>query len=384
MWLFNIRVSSKELNLCAVSLTQQINRQHDAPKQQTTMNENAKRRERMKRHIIPAIAAASVLLWQSQSTIAADPPKIIVIVPEAEVVSKSTQVQRFNINLPVARDQVAMPLTLRLTNGGNSGQKFAWARLFLNPGMSPSTQINPAPSGRMVVTERSFANNNELVLDLTGQLSAGNNVLMFQGAGMPGASFGYELKSQEVKGVRVSSVDPPEVPPGGNLTINGTGFDEASDKDKVSIYNKSCVVLSSTTSKLEIKTPSGLPPHAYTVDVTVNGVKSNAVSFNVTPTPELGSSSVASMAPGSTFEFSGKHFSKIPSKNVVKITVNGMASKTASVTSCSENSITIAVPQFPDLNINQTNTNADLSVEVDGVPVQGTMWVSIGYRTMAR
>lgn len=338
----------------------------------------------MRRHIIPAIAAASLVLWQSQSTLAADPPKVVVIVPEAEVVSKSTQVQRFNINLPITRDQVAMPLTLKLTNGGNSGQKFAWARLFLNPGMSPRLQVSPAPSGRMVVTERSFTNNNELVLDLTGQLSAGNNVLMFQGAGMPGASFGYELKSQEFKGVHIASVEPAEIPPGGNLTINGSGFDEASDKDKVTIYNKSCMVLTSTPSKLEIKTPTGLPPHAYSVDVTVNGVKSNTVPFTVTPPPELGSSSVASMAPGSTFEFSGKHFSKIPAKNVVKITVNGMASKTAAVTSCTENSITITVPEFTDLNINQTNTNADLSVEVDGVPVQGTLWVSIGFRTMAR
>ncbi|MGG2309851.1 hypothetical protein, partial [Salmonella enterica] len=75
---------------------------------------------------------------------------------------------------------------------------------------------------------------------------------------------------------------------------------------------------------------------------------------------------------------------KIPAKNVVKITVSGMAAKTATVTSCSANSITISVPDFPDLNINQTNTNADLSVEVDGVPATGTMWVSIGYRPMAR
>jgi len=347
----------------------------------------------MKNQFATLIALSGMVLLQTRGASAADAPKQVILVPRAEVVSRNTQVQRFNINLPITSAQISMPLTLTLINGGTSNyKKFAWTRIFLNAGMSGNNAVSRTPSGRMIVDVGSFKGSNIVVLDLTGQLSAGSNVLMVQAAGMPGASLSYELTSQSaaagtVGPLKLSSVDPPEVPPGGTITVKGTGFVEDSSKDIVSIYNKPCPVSKATATTLDVKTPAGLGPHSYSVDVTVNGVKSNSLSFTVTGVPELGSSAVASMMPGSTFEFSGKNFSKIPSKNVVTISVDGVPSKTATVTSCTANSITITCPEFPEIDgkiQGGINTNGDLSVSVNGVPAAGSMWVSIGVHPMAR
>jgi len=123
----------------------------------------------------------------------------------------------------------------------------------------------------MIVDVGSFKGSNIVVLDLTGQLSAGSNVLMVQAAGMPGASLSYELTSQSaaagtVGPLKLSSVDPPEVPPGGTITVKGTGFVEDSSKDIVSIYNKPCPVSKATATTLDVKTPAGLD-HIHTASM---------------------------------------------------------------------------------------------------------------------
>ncbi len=185
------------------------------------------------------------------------------------------KVQNFSEPVTLTKEQAAMPLTLKMTNGSYSGSKFAWCRVFVTAGAGSRS----GPTGRMVATEQLFARSSSAEIDLTGKLQAGLNTLMVQGAGVPGAALNYTIVAplQRVvalpvrqPALKLSAVDPTEVPPGGTITLKGAGFDSSPAKNVVTIYNRTCSVDRATDTELVVKTPAGLAPHSYTVEVAVN------------------------------------------------------------------------------------------------------------------
>jgi hypothetical protein len=122
------------------------------------------------------------------------------------------------------------------------------------------------------------------------------------------------------------------------------------------------------------------------VDVTVNGVRTSPLKFDVTGPPELGSSSLQGFVPGNQVEISGNNFSKVPSKNVVTIEVFDKKT-TASVVSSTKQSLTITVPEFPDLESRIQSgvaTPGQLTVTVNGIPASGSLSILISIRPMVR
>jgi hypothetical protein len=350
----------------------------------------------MKRQLVSAAVLALLVQAGGPNVLADSSSRPVTIVPSTALVSKGRNVQMFSAVFTIPPEQIGLPLSFKFSNGNYSGQKFAWVRVFLNHGRIDRPPASP--TGRMILDERAFVRSNPVVLDMTGQFQAGTNTIIVQGAGVPGAAFNYELTAKPGRvsasgaaasgPLNISSIDPPEVPPGGQITIRGTGFDELGNNTKVMIYNRPVSVIRGSATEIVVKVPDGLAPHAYDVNLTVNGVKAKSSSVDVSGTPELSGTSMAGIVPGSTVDVYGNNFSKIPSKNVVTLTIPVFDNlkRTASVTAASKQSLTIMVPDFPELaqRINgNVNTPATLSISVNGVPAASTCFVTIGIRPMS-
>lgn len=344
------------------------------------------------RKIMGLTTACAAILISSGLEIHAQGAKPLVIVPNSSFVSKNVQVQVYAGNINLTAEQAAMPLSLKITNGSYSGMKFAWVRGFIDAGRP--APANPRPQGRMIVTERQFTKGNSVTIDVTGQLRAGSNSLIFQGAGMPGAAVSYELIAAPAApgakpgaALQISSVDPPEVAPGGTITLKGQGFDETTGNNKVTIYNRPAKIERGSTTELVVVVPSGLAPHAYSVDVTNSSGKSNVMQFDVSGQPEVSGCSLTGLVPGSTVDVYGNNFSKVAGKNVVTITVPEPAvKKNASVSSAAKNQLTVTIPNFPELEQRLNGgvaTPAQLTVSVNGVQAPGSVQVFISIRPMS-
>ena len=318
--------------------------------------------------------------------------KATVLCQGGPFTSRSNQIQEFSQVFNVSSEQAGQPITVRFTNGGGS-RKFAWMRAFLNAG---SVTGQPALLGRKIINEYSFRNGDLVNVDLTGLLRAGANTIAIQGAGLPGASCSFQVTSQGLAAgeggggaaLSLSSVEPDEIAPGGSITVHGTGFSEMAKKDTVTIYNRPCTVDKASATELTVTTPAGLAPHSYTVDVTVNGVKSNSLKFDVTGPPELGSSSLQGFVPGSQVEITGNNFCKVASKNIVTIEVFDLGiKKTCSVVASTKQTMTITVPDFPEMTDRIQGgvaTPATLTLTVNGVKASGSLSILISIRPMVR
>ncbi len=209
--------------------------------------------------------AAIASLLVSQLPVAADAPGQVIIQPNTPLTSRSTQVQLFNGALKILPEQVALPMTLRITNGAWNGSKFAWVRVFLNKG---AVRTDSGPVGRLICDERRLAQSNPANIDITGQLAAGTNTLIIQGAGMPGAGVSYELvssgsptasgagaKSGAKAPLKLTSIDPTDVSSDGVFTIKGQGFDEAPGKQQSFALQSNCDSTKSYENRIRSKSP---------------------------------------------------------------------------------------------------------------------------------
>jgi hypothetical protein len=315
------------------------------------------------------------------------------IVQGGPFTSRSTQVQVFSQAFNVLPDQTNGKLTMTFNNGIGT-RKFAWLRVFITPG---NVQGPNSLAGRKVINEYSFRTTSSVAIDLTGLLRAGTNTVGIQGAGVPGAYCNFNINCTKAESspsggtsaapaaLRLSGVDPSEVVPGGELTIRGSGFSDTASKNIVTIYNRPCTVSKASQTELVVKAPAGLAPHSYTVDVTVNGVKSNSLKFDVTGTPELQSCSLSGIVPGSTVELNGNNFSKVASQNVVTLSAEGVR-KVCNVSSASKQSLTISVPEIPELaeRINGGGqVPATISLTVNGMQA-GSLSIMITVRPMVQ
>lgn len=347
----------------------------------------------MKRVLLSAVLALCVCN-QAWLPACADDDDTKFTIRNGPFVSRGNTVQFYTAAVNLKPDQLSQPLQMKFING-SSGPKFQWLRVFLNAGSS-NTSVRQL-SGRMLIDVNSFGARSQLIIPLTGQLAA-NNVVMIQGAGLPGARCAFEISTPDgaVGGaataaaagpkLHLTSVEPPTVSAGGTITIKGTGFQDIASKNVATIYNQSCTVVKAAPSEIQVKVPERLAPHSYTVDVTVNGVKSNTLKFDVLGAPEIGSCDLAGFVPGSEVEISGQNFTPDSSKMQVTLDVQGVK-KNASVVGSTKNSVKIIVPQFPEFEQKIQGgvaTPGQLTISVAGVQAPGFLQIYISIRPMVR
>lgn len=332
-----------------------------------------------------SLIALVLALFAGQAAHAQAPDKSTIVAKDGPFTSTSSrQVQRFNSSVNLTPEQLAGPLTLKFYNGYSGANQFGWVRIFFNPGRG-SAPVTAQPSGLLIIDENSFKKSDTVTLDVSGRMAA-RNLFMIQGAGNPGAQVSYEVISTEVKGVKITGVDPMEVAPGGEITIKGAGFDQSAGNNSVKIYNKPVTVSKASPTSLVVSVPKGLQPFNYTVDVTVGGVKSNAFQFRVTGPPELGGCSGYGLVPGSTAQITGRNFAPRADQNVITITA-GDVKKKAAVTSVTKDTLTFTVPDFPELaqklNLG-VPTQAQISVAANGVESTSQLSIVISIRPMSQ
>jgi len=260
----------------------------------------------------------------------------VKVLGKGEYTSKSTQVQQFvgTINLDEADN--SMPFTLTMENG-----HFQWVRVFLSGSAGVQARVNTQPKGIMIVNENSFKRNPTAAVDMTGKMRKGSNTLVIQGAGMPGSTFKWTLTT--VTGMRITVIEPKVVQAGGTVTLNGAGFSPSVAQNSLSFNDKKGKIIDATEDTIRAEVPADLVPGKYSVQVTANGVKSNAVAVAISGIPEITGQSLQCQRSGSSVTFNGKNFSDQVKDNEVRI-----GGEKAEVTSASSDSLTINVPMMPD------------------------------------
>ena len=128
-------------------------------------------------------------------------------------------------------------------------------------------------------------------------------------------------------------------------------------------------VAQATPTSLQVEVPSNLVPGKYSLQVAVNGSKSSAFPIIVKGTPELTRTDWLAGPCGTNITIFGKNFSETASENTV------FFGKTrATVVSSTSETLTVTVPQFPELdgaNAYITPTPLELTVSVGTTPAKG-------------
>ncbi len=322
--------------------------------------------------IFAAALSLTALSFQApaNSATASTEPKVL---QQAKFVSTGNQLQQFIATVNIADADVGRPLTLSFFNGPENAPKFVWVRVFMGDQMNqaagrPGKPVQP--SGRMIVNETSFKTTNRVDLNLTGQVQAGHSTtLVINGAGLKGATIGYVVTTPPPGAMQVTSVSPALARSGGALTISGAGFSSTPANNAVYFNQTKATVTQATATSLQVEVPSKLVAGEYSLVVSVNGIKAAPYGIKVAGMPELTRTDWLAGPCGSMVTIFGKNFSDNAADNTV------FFGKTkASVMSASADSITVTVPQFPELDGNtayMTPTPFDITVTVGTTPAKG-------------
>jgi endoglucanase len=109
----------------------------------------------------------------------------------------------------------------------------------------------------------------------------------------------FPLDQQPGNVPAITSVTPTTVLPGGAVTINGSNFGTTQGTSTVRFGAITVTAITSwSASQIAVTAPTNLPPGAYAVVVTVNGVSSNAATINV-PVVDNFPPAITSLSPAS-------------------------------------------------------------------------------------
>ena len=154
----------------------------------------------------------------------------------------------------------------------------------------------------------------------------------------------------------ITSLSPNSGAVGASVTISGTNFGASQGTSTVTFNGTLATPTSWTTSSIAVPVPAGATTGS--VVVTVGGIASNGVSFNILPTPTITSLTPASGAIGTPVTIAGTNFGG--SQGTSTVTFNGL---TATPTSWSATSIAAPVPNGA--------TTGNVVVTVNGVASNG-------------
>ncbi|MBT9546286.1 MAG: IPT/TIG domain-containing protein [Candidatus Sericytochromatia bacterium] len=137
---------------------------------------------------------------------------------------------------------------------------------------------------------------------------------------------------------------------GDTLTITGTGYDAGTAaNNKVKFGNTQATVTAATATTLTITVPSDAPSGVQNVSVQVGHQTSGIAAFSIKPV--ITSLSASAGIVGSSLTITGSGFDATPANNTVKF-----GTITATVTTATPTSLTLAVPANASGLVNVTNT----------------------------
>jgi hypothetical protein len=304
---------------------------------------------------------------------AEDAPKT-ELMQEAKYESTGNTLQQFSTTFTLKDEERTRPLIFTFTNGPDGKPKFAWVRVFLSDRPLPAAkpgQPQSQPTGRMIISDKSFGKQDSVDVNLTGFIRQGSTIAI-QGAGFKGAGVGWKLNSPPAGTFAVTDVNPKIARGGGTLTINGAGFSPRTTENNVYFEQTKARVTNATATSLQIEVPTvptNLRPgdHLMTV-VLASGQKSPPFKVTLAGPPEISGITPMGGPCGIDVTIAGKNFSETAADNQVYF-----GKCKAVVTNASPTSLTVTVPTFPELDgfpAYQMPTGIQVTVSVGNAPTK--------------
>jgi hypothetical protein len=329
-----------------------------------------------------------------QPVVSADGP---IVQQGGPYYSTGDTLQQFVSLITLTEKDCTGRLVLSFFNGPNHEPKFRWVRVYFNNEIAVrSLKTGTKPVGSLIISERSFVpGSNKVQLDWSRRLRPGKYALLITGAGAKGASVKWRINAPTgntpissgvvapasaaasgkatgtASGVRITGVQPTTTIAGGTLDLTGSGFTPSRDQNGVYLNQSSCRVNEATGNHLKVEVPSSLQPGNYSIQVIVDGAKSNTLAVKISPTAEIINSNLHASPSDSIIVISGKGFSPVAGDN--EVTIGGTK---AAVQSASQTELTIKVPYFPEAEGSPYFLNPgpmDVAVKVKNIPAKGRL-----------
>jgi len=185
-----------------------------------------------------------------------------------------------------------------------------------------------------------------ITVPVPASASSGNVVVTISGLASNGVNFTF------IPSPSITSLSSTSAPVGASVTITGANFGSTQGTNSVTFNGTAATVTSWSATSIAVT----VPPGATTGSVVVNasGVSSNGIAFTVLPTPSITSVSPTSGVVGTSVMILGTNLGSAQGTSAVSF--NGT---TATATSWSSSSITVAVPSGA--------TTGSVTVTVGGV-----------------
>jgi hypothetical protein len=286
-------------------------------------------------------------------------PDYVGVAPQQVCVSKANRSQRFTADIALKPGQESLPLFL-VVNNGTSGAPFSWIRMRVN--------------GEVLFTEASLKGRREAAIDVTGAIPSGANQVVVEAAGVPGATFTWQLATPPAK---VVSFEPKTIQPGGTMVLRGSGFGTDENRVNVIVGGAAGDVVKTTPNALTIKLPPDVSAGASTISLEINGLPPVVVPIAVSGSapPVVSGVDMWSAPPGTTITVTGKYFSRNASDN--QVFFGDIAGQ---VRDASDKALKVVVPSVAGVTPGQAK-NMQITVVSGGTKSANSVAFAIGPRS---
>lgn len=309
----------------------------------------------------PMVKLAPLPVAQPVTAAPAAAPGLVQITPAATHLSRSSKAQRFVQDISLTPTQEKLALKLRVNNGDQTAPSFAWFRMRVN--------------GELLITNQSLKGKREATIDVSGAIPAGQNQIVIDAAGVPGATLTWQIATEAPK---VLSIEPKTAQPGGIVVLKGENF--AADPNNVNVIVNGSVgdVLKSSLTSMTVRLPEVLTPGKATMSIDANGLPPVMVPLTVSGSaaPVVSGTDMWSAPAGTTITIRGKYFSTNPSANQVFFdNVPGQ------VTASAADFIKVVVPTLAGVPASQ-QSSAKVFVVSNGIKSNSSVSFSVGQRSV--
>ena len=292
-----------------------------------------------------AEAAAPPARAQEQTS-KAPREKMATLHESRPLVARTGAWQTYNDHIHIRPGQEKRALLITFINGADGREKLTDVQILL--------------ARKPFATLKDFDDSGRLTRSLTGNIGSGDSLLTVKVFGKSGARMVWNLLAEKAT---ITAVNPNPFSLADKLTVQGSSFSEHPHAVKVLIAGKSALVLSASSTELQLKPPSHLQSGENELVVIVDSAKSDPFKVTVKAGPEVLWVDHISTCPGQPLVIAGKGFSSVASENSVTF-----GSIRARVLSATETRITCLVPEmhFPKWHVPITVTTNGIAAKRKG------------------
>lgn len=290
-----------------------------------------------------------VMPADTQATVSAT-DEIVTVGTAGPYTARDNKVQRFTDYLDVKAGQNSAPLTMSIENNG-----FSWFRMFI--------------SNELIATEKDLRGGSGTI-DLSGVAQTGNNQIVIQAGGSPGAQISWKVTTKAA--AKLDSAEPDEALVGDEIKLKGQRFSTVASENKVFFNNKTGEVKSATAKEIKVKIPKDVEIGDNKVSVKVGGQTTNSLKMKIRGIPEITSSNLQGVAPGQTIIIYGKNFSKDMKENKVYF-----GDTPAEIVSGGIDNLTVIAPYGTPV-VETLTTPLNVKVQVGKIASKNTIPIQLG------